>query len=221
VEYCNHPGGTYWSDLRIKNGSKEPYNIKYWCLGNEMEGAWQAGHLSAEDYAKKALEAAKIMKWVDPSIHLIACGSSYDMLPTYLEWDRIMLKSLYDQVDYLSTHNYTLNPGQGVSNYLASWKQMDEHIKNSVKVLDYVQAQCKKKREIKICLDEWNVWNFQDIKLDSLADLNGMTTFEITSAGKWEIAPPILQEKYSLLDAVVLGGLGISLLNNCDHVEIA
>ena len=221
VEYCNHPGGTYWSDLRIKNGSKEHYNIKYWCLGNEMEGAWQAGHLSAEDYAKKALEAAKIMKWVDPSISLIACGSSYDMLPTYLEWDRVMLKSLYDQVDYLSTHNYTLNPGQGVSNYLASWKQMDEHIKNSVKVLDYVQAQGKKKKEIKICLDEWNVWNFQDIKLDSLADLNGMTTFEITSAGKWEIAPPILQEKYSLLDAVVLGGLGISLLNNCDHVEIA
>ena len=221
VEYCNHPGGTYWSDLRIKNGSKEPYNIKYWCLGNEMEGAWQAGHLSAEDYAKKALEAAKIMKWVDPSISLIACGSSYDMLPSYLEWDRVMLKSLYDQVDYLSTHNYTLNPGQGVSNYLASWKQMDEHIKNSVKVLDYVQAQGKKKKEIKICLDEWNVWNFQDIKLDSLADLNGMTTFEITSAGKWEIAPPILQEKYSLLDAVVLGGLGISLLNNCDHVEIA
>ena len=205
VEYCNHPGGTYWSDLRIKNGSKEPYNIKYWCLGNEMEGAWQAGHLSAEDYAKKALEAAKIMKWVDPSISLIACGSSYDMLPSYLEWDRVMLKSLYDQVDYLSTHNYTLNPGQGVSNYLASWKQMDEHIKNSVKVLDYVQAQGKKKKEIKICLDEWNVWNFQDIKLDSLADLNGMTTFEITSAGKWEIAPPILQEKYSLLDAVVLG----------------
>ena len=221
VEYCNHPGGTYWSDLRIKNGSKEPYNIKYWCLGNEMEGAWQAGHLSAEDYAKKALEAAKIMKWVDPSISLIACGSSYDMLPSYLEWDRVMLKSLYDQVDYLSTHNYTLNPGQGVSNYLASWKQMDEHIKNSVKVLDYVQAQGKKKKEIKICLDEWNVWNFQDIKLDSLADLHGMTTFEITSAGKWEIAPPILQEKYSLLAAVVLGGLGISLLNNCDHVEIA
>ncbi|MDE6847694.1 MAG: alpha-N-arabinofuranosidase, partial [Lachnospiraceae bacterium] len=107
VEYCNHPGGTYWSDLRAKNGHPEPYNIKYWCLGNEMEGSWQAGHLSAEDYTKKALEAAKIMRWVDPTIKLVACGSSYEMLPTYLEWDRVMLTDLYDQVDYISTHNYT------------------------------------------------------------------------------------------------------------------
>ena len=221
VEYCNHPGGTYWSDLRIKNGSPEPYNIKYWCLGNEMEGSWQAGHLSAEDYAKKALEAAKIMKWVDPGIKLVACGSSYDMLPTYLEWDRIMMKELYDQVDYLSTHNYTMNAGQGTTNYVASYKQLDQHIKNSVSVLDYVKRVNRKSKDIKICLDEWNVWNFQDIKLDSLNDLGGMTTFEMTSAGKWEIAPPILQEKYSLLDAIVVGGLGMSLLNNCDTVEIA
>lgn len=221
VEYCNHPGGTYWSDLRIKNGSKEPYNIKYWCLGNEMEGSWQAGHLSAEDYAKKALEAAKIMKWVDPSIKLIGCGSSYENLPVYLEWDRVMLPELYDQIDYLSTHNYTMRAGASVTDYLASYKQLDNHIKNTVKVLEFVKAKHNKDKDIKICLDEWNVWNFQDIKLDSLADLNGITTFEISSADKWEIAPPILQEKYSLLDTLVLGGLGISLLKNCDTVEIA
>ena len=222
VEYCNFPGGTYWSDLRIKNGSKEPYNVKYWCLGNEMEGSWQAGHLSAEDYTKKALEAAKIMRWVDPTIKLIACGSSYDMLPTYLDWDRIMLTDLYDQVDYLSTHNYTMNAGQGTENYLASFKQLDDHIKNSVHVMNFVKDKNKFKKDLKICLDEWNVWNFQDIKIDSLAALgSGMTTFEMTSADKWEIAPPILQEKYSLLDAIVVGGLGITLLNNADTIEIA
>ena len=97
VEYCNHPGGTWWSDLRAKNGHPEPYKVKYWCLGNEMEGGWQAGHLSAEDYTKKALEAAKIMRWVDPSIKLVACGSSYEMLPTYLDWDRVMLTGLYER----------------------------------------------------------------------------------------------------------------------------
>lgn len=221
VEYCNHPGGTYWSDLRAQNGHPEPYNIKYWCLGNEMEGSWQAGHLSAEDYTKKALEAAKIMRWVDPSIKLVACGSSYEMLPTYMEWDRTMLTDLYNQVDYLSTHNYTMNSGQGTTNYLASYKQLDSHIKNGAKVIEYVKAKNHFDKDLKICLDEWNVWNFQDIKLDSLDDLMGLTTFEMTSAGKWEIAPPILQEKYSLLDAVVVGGLGISLLNNADTVEIA
>ena len=221
VEYCNFPGGTYWSDLRIANGHKEPYNVKYWCLGNEMEGSWQAGHLSAEDYTKKALEAAKIMHWVDPTIKLIACGSSYETLPTYLEWDRVMLKDLFKQVDYLSTHNYIMNAGQGTRNYLASYKQLDDHIKNSKKVIDYVKAQGKFQKDIKICLDEWNVWNFQDIKMESLADLDGVTTFELTSADKWEIAPPILQEKYSLLDALTFGGLGITLLNNADTVEIA
>ncbi len=221
VEYCNHPGGTYWSDLRIKNGSPEPYKIKYWCLGNEMEGSWQAGHLSAEDYTKKALESAKIMKWVDPEIKLVACGSSYEMLPTYLEWDRTMLKDLYKQVDYLSTHNYTMNAGQGTTNFVAAYKQLDNHIKNSAKAIAYAKAANHFEKDIKICLDEWNVWNFQDIKLDSLDDLQELTTFEMTSAGKWEIAPPILQEQYSLLDAIVVGGLGITLLNNVDSVEIA
>lgn len=192
VEYCNHPGGTYWSDLRGKNGHPEPYNIKYWCLGNEMEGSWQAGHLSAEDYTKKAMEAAKIMRWVDPSIKLVACGSSYETLPTYLEWDRIMLTELYNQVDYISTHNYTMNAGQGTTNFLASYKQLDTHIKNSAKVVEFVKAKNHFDKDIKICLDEWNVWNFQDIKLDSLADLDGLTTFEMTSAEKWETAPSIL-----------------------------
>ncbi len=221
VEYCNHPGGTYWSDLRAKNGHPKPYNVKYWCLGNEMEGNWQAGHLSAEDYAKKALEAAKIMKWVDPSIKLVACGSSYDMLPTYMEWDRVMLPELYNQVDYLSTHHYVMNAGQGLANFLASYKELDNHIKNSVRVIEYVKAKNKFTKDIKICLDEWNVWNFQDIKMDSMSDLSGMTTFELTSAEKWEVAPGILEEKYSLLDSLVLGGMGITLLNNVDTVEIA
>ena len=221
VEYCNHPGGTYWSDLRAQNGHPEPYNIKYWCLGNEMEGSWQAGHLSAEDYTKKALEAAKIMRWVDPSIKLVACGSSYEMLPTYLEWDRVMLTELYEQVDYISTHNYTMNAGQGTTNFLAAYKQLDTHIKASAKAVEFVKAKNHFDKDIKICLDEWNVWNFQDIKLDSLDDLAGLTTFEMTSAEKWEVAPSILQEKYSLLDALVVGGLGITLLNNVDTVEIA
>ena len=139
-----------------------------------MEGSWQAGQMSAEDYTKKALEAAKIMRWVDPSIKLVACGSSYEMLPTYMEWDRTMLTDLYDQVDYLSTHNYTMNSGQGTTNYLASYKQLDSHIKNSEKVIEYVKAKNHFDKDLKICLDEWNVWNFQDIKLDSLDDLLGL-----------------------------------------------
>ena len=95
LEYCNYPSGTYWSDLRIKNGHKEPHNIKVWCLGNEMDGPWQTCGLSAQDYGKKALETAKIMKLVDPTIQIVACGSSTPLLPTYPEWDRIVLEHVY------------------------------------------------------------------------------------------------------------------------------
>jgi alpha-L-arabinofuranosidase len=221
IEYCNHPSGTYWSDLRRKNGSEKPYDFKYWCLGNEMEGSWQAGHLSAEDYTKKALEAAKIMRWVDPRIKLIASGSSYEMLPSYMEWDRVMLDQLYEYVDFVSTHNYTMNSGQGTINFLASYKQLDDHIRNTARVIDYVKARRKSKKNVYICLDEWNVWNFSDIELNSLDDLKSMTTFKMTSAERWETAPSILQESYSLLDALTLGGLAITLLKNVDRVKIA
>jgi alpha-N-arabinofuranosidase len=114
-----------------------------------------------------------------------------------------------------------MNAGQGTSNFLASYKQLDEHIKNTEKAIDYVEAKEKDKGKIKICLDEWNVWNFQDIKVDNIEDLLGKTSFEITSAKKWEIAPGILEEKYDLLDALTVGGLAITILKHCDRVKIA
>lgn len=221
VEYCNHPGGTYWSDLRRANGHEEPYNVTYWCLGNEMEGEWQAGHLSAADYTKKALEAAKMMRWVDDSIKLVMCGSSYHMLPEYLDWDRVALSTLYPYVDYLSTHFYAMNEGQGDQRFVASYLDLDEHISNAETAIRFVSAKHPDAAKVKICLDEWNVWNFQDIKMDSMDELLGKSRFEMTSAEPWEVAPAILQEKYSLLDALAFGGLGITLLNHAGTVEIA
>ncbi len=221
VEYCNHPDGTYWSDLRAKMDIQNHIMLNTGAWVMKWKEVGRQDIFRQKIIQKKALEAAKIMRWVDPSIKLVACGSSYEMLPTYMEWDRVMLTELYDQADYISTHNYTMNSGQGTTNFLAAYKQLDNHIKNSAKVVEYVKAKNHFDKDIKICLDEWNVWNFQDIKLDSLDDLAGLTTFEMTSAEKWEIAPSILQEKYSLLDALVVGGLGITLLNNVDVVEIA
>ncbi|KMY22582.1 alpha-N-arabinofuranosidase [Actinobaculum suis] len=221
VEYCNHPGGTYWSDLRRKNGHEEPYGIKYWCLGNEMEGDWQAGHLSAENYADKALEAAKMMRWVDRDIKLVACGSSYHVLPEYLEWDRIVLNKLYSQIDYLSTHFYASRGGSEASEFIYAWHALDEHLSNSEAVLDFVKGKRGETKDIPVCLDEWNVWNFSDLKIDGPDDLLGATELEVTSAERWEEAPPILQEKYTLLDALTFAGLGMTLINHADRVEIA
>jgi alpha-N-arabinofuranosidase len=205
VEYCNHPSGTYWSDLRRANGHDQPHNIKVWCLGNEMDGPWQIGHLSTEDYGKKALEAAKIMRWVDPKIELVACGSSHPGMPTFPEWDRTVLEFLYDQVDYISLHRYYGHDDVGtIGDFLASFVDMDNFIHTITATADYVKAKKRSKKTIQLSFDEWNVWAFRD------------TVFET-----WDHAKPRLEQIYNLADALVCGGMLCSLVNHADRIKIA
>ncbi|MBP5157947.1 MAG: alpha-N-arabinofuranosidase [Treponema sp.] len=203
VEYCNFPGGTYWSDLRARNGHSAPFGIKTWCVGNEMDGPWQIGHLSADDYGKKALEAAKIMKWTDDSIKLVVCGSATTSMPTYPEWDRTVLEHTYELVDYISIHRYYENYGND-DDFLASFFDMDDFIKTSCATCDYVKAVKRSKKTMYLSFDEWNVWYQQKMQ-----------------PHPWEKAPRILEDHYSLLDALVVGGLAITLLNHADRVKIA
>lgn len=203
VEYANFPGGTYYSDLRIKNGHKDPHGIKLWCVGNEMDGDWQTCHMDAHDYGKKALETAKIMKWADPSIELSLCGSSTPLQPTYPEWDRIVLEHAYDNVDYISLHRYYQNYGNDLD-FLASFHEMDAFIKTVTATADYVKALKRSKKTMMLAFDEWNIWYQGEKQLMN-----------------WEIAPHILEDNYSLLDAVVFGGLLCTLINNSDRVKIA
>ncbi|MCR4733739.1 MAG: alpha-N-arabinofuranosidase [Treponema sp.] len=203
VEYCNYPGGTYWSDLRIKNGHKEPFNIKYWCIGNEMDGKWQIGHMDAVSYGSKAREAAKYMKFTDESIKTVLCGSMSSSQATYPEWDRIVLEESYDFTDYISIHRYFENLGND-DDFLASWWNMENFIKTAIATCDYVKALKRSDRTIYLSFDEWNVW-YQKRK----------------EPHPWETAPRILEEHYSLLDALTFGGMAITLLNNADRVKIA
>ncbi len=203
IEYCNYPAGTYWSDLRIKNGHREPHKIKLWCLGNEMDGPWQTGALSAADYGKKARETAKIMRCVDADIELVACGSASPFLPTYPEWDRVVLEHTYDQVDYISMHRYYENEGN-VADFLASFVDMDDFIKTIAATADYVKAKQRSSKVMKISFDEWNVW-YQKKQ----------------TREPWMEAPPILEDHYSLLDALVFGGMLCTLLNHSDRVKMA
>jgi alpha-N-arabinofuranosidase len=205
VEYCNHPSGTYWSDLRRQNGHPEPHNIKVWCLGNEMDGPWQIGHLSAEDYGKKALEAAKIMHWVDPNIQLVACGSSNTEMPTFPEWDRTVLEFLYDQVDFISLHRYYgHDDSDNLGDFLASFVDMDNFIHTLEATADYVKAKKRSKKTMSLSFDEWNVW------------ANRQATF-----ATWDQAGSRLEQVYNLSDALCFGGLICSLLNHADRVQMA
>lgn len=205
VEYCNHPAGTYWSDLRLKNGHEAPHDIKVWCLGNEMDGPWQICHLSAEDYGKKALEAAKIMRWVDPTIQLVACGSSNTEMPTFPEWDRTVLEYLYDQVDFISLHRYYGHDDtDNLGDFLASFMDMDNFIHTIISTADYVKAKRRSKKTMQLSFDEWNVWAHRSAQFET-----------------WDYAKPRLEQIYNLSDALVFGGLICSLLNHADRVKMA
>jgi alpha-N-arabinofuranosidase len=203
VEYCNFPGGTYWSDLRTENGHKTPYGIKTWCIGNEMDGPWQICHLEAPEYGKKARETAKIIKWIDPATELVVCGSASSVMPTYPEWDRTVLEYTYEYVDYLSLHRYYENLGND-TDFLASFVDMDRFIKTVTATVDYVKALKRSKKTVNLSFDEWNVWYQRNQK-----------------EHEWMEAPEILEDQYSLLDALVFAGMGMTLVNNADRVKIA
>lgn len=207
IEYCNFEGGTYWSDLRKKNGAEKPFKIKTWCLGNEMDGPWQTGAKTAEEYGRLAAEAAKIMKWVDDDIELVACGSSSSDMPTFASWEAEVLEHTYEHVDYLSLHQYYGNRDNDLENYLAQSVKMDRFIQSVVAICDYIKAKKRSDKVMYLSFDEWNVWyhsNEQDEKNEP-----------------WQVAPPILEDVYNFEDALLLGSLLITLLKNSDRVKIA
>jgi alpha-N-arabinofuranosidase len=208
VEYCNHPGGTYWSDQRIQNGFKEPHNVRLWCLGNEMDGSWQIGHKTATEYGRLACEAAKAMKWVDPDIELVACGSSYYGMPTFPTWEETVLTETYDLVDYISLHTYLDNCEKDLAHYLAKPLEMDRYIAAVVKTCDAVQAKVRGKKAMQLSFDEWNV-------------VHGWEPPEAVKARPWSVAPPLLEDAYTLADTLVFGGMLICLLKHCDRIKIA
>jgi alpha-N-arabinofuranosidase len=206
VEYCNHPGGTELSDLRRKNGAEEPFGIKVWCLGNELDGPWQIGHKTAHEYGRLALEAGKAMRWVDPSIELVACGSSNRRMPTFGSWEATILEECYETVDYLSLHSYSEERKGDRDSFLASAVELDNFIEEAIATCDYVRAKGRHRKRIALSVDEWNVWY--------------MTRFHNEPPREWEHAPRLIEDTYSVVDAVVVGDLMISLLNHADRVRM-
>ncbi len=207
IEYCNSSTNTYYANLRRKNGFDKPFGFKLWCLGNEMDGDWQICHKTAEEYGRVATEAAKVLKWVDPSIELVACGSSDPNMPTYGEWERTVLEHTYDYVDYLSLHCYYGNKENNTSDFLARAESMDRFIKNTASICDEIKAKKHSDKTVNLSFDEWNVWY--------------RTKDEEKAMERWQIAPHLLEEKYNFEDALLVGCMLMTLQNNCDRVKIA
>lgn len=216
VEYCNHPGGTYWSDLRKSNGHPNPHNIRLWYLGNEMDGEWQIGQTTAEGYVQKALEAAKVMRYVDPTIELAACGSSCTETPTYPDWDRTVLESMYDKIDYISLHRYysydprkrlfypTVDDRTDIAHFPLD---LEEFLHTVISAADYAKVKRHGRKNVDISFDEWNVVSNSNIAYKTVEP--------------WQDEIGEGQEVFSMLDALVYGGLLCTFVKHADRVKIA
>ncbi len=204
VEYCNCPAGTRYADLRAANDHPEPYGVKLWCLGNEMDGPWQLGHVPADQYVIRARQAAKMMKDADRSIELVACGSSGPGLKTFAEWDQAVLAGLGNLADYVSLHRYVGNRNDDTPAYLAVTAEVDRQIEAIDAVCRAVQARRKTGKRAYLCFDEWNIW-YKNREMDG--------------AGK--IAPHLIEEVYNLEDALVAAGFLHSFVRHADAVKIA
>jgi alpha-N-arabinofuranosidase len=206
LEYCNHSGGTALSDLRRSHGAEEPYGVRTWCLGNEMDGPWQLGHKPAQEYGRIAAETARAMRQLDPDLKLIACGSSYRHMPTFGAWESTVLEQAYDAVDFISAHAYYENVGDAAS-FLASSVNLEDFILDVIATADHVRAKMSRRKRIDISFDEWNVWYVSRMSEQVPRD--------------WTEAPRISEEAYSVMDAVVVGSLLITLLRHSDRVTVA
>jgi alpha-N-arabinofuranosidase len=207
VEYCNFPGGTALSDLRAKHGHAEPHGIKLWCLGNELDGPWQTGHKTAHEYGRLANETAKAMRMVDPSIELVACGSSNSGMPTFGAWEATVLEHTYANVDYVSLHAYYEERDGDLGSFLASAVDMDQFIGAVVATADHVGAKLRNRKRIRLSFDEWNVWYLSRF----VGEINLPA----------ERAPRLIEDNYNVIDAVVVGSLLITLLRHADRVGVA
>ncbi|RHW18918.1 alpha-N-arabinofuranosidase [Sphingomonas gilva] len=208
LEYCTHPGGTKYSELRKSHGYPEPYDIKFWCLGNEMDGPWQTGAKTAYEYGRIATETAKVMRWTKGDLQLAACGSSARTMPTYGAWEYEVLDQCFDQVDFISLHQYFENHENEVDRFLTVIDDLESFIVEVAAIADAVAAKRRSAKRIMLSVDEWNVW----YRARSGEQLRSAT---------WEQAPKLLEEIYNFEDALVVGGALLVMMNNADRVKSA
>jgi alpha-L-arabinofuranosidase len=207
LEYCNHPAGSHWSDLRAAHGAAKPYGVGLWCLGNELDGPWQIGHKTAAEYGRLAAETARAMRMIDPDVQLVACGSSGAHMPTFGSWEATVLEETYDLVDYVSLHAYYEETGGDADSFLASAADMENFIESVIATCDHVRARTRSRKRLRLSFDEWNVWY--------------LSRFQASGLPEWEVAPRLIEDCYSVTDAVVVGSLLVTLLRHCDRIGVA
>lgn len=219
VEYCNHPGGTYYSELRKTHGHEVPYGVHVWCVGNEVDGPWNIGQKRAEEYGWDAAEAAKAMRRIDPKIELVAVGSSGTQLDTYLEWDRVVLERVYDSCDYISLHRYMGMPSidelstydrRDTGDYLELASRLERNIQDVIAACDYVKGRKHSDKTMYISLDEYNA-----------VDIGPEADDFLKECDPWEVGPCTRRTGISMRTTLLFGLGMLAILRHTDRIRIA
>ena len=212
LEYANHPFGTALSERRRANGADLPFGIRLWCLGNEVDGPWQIGHKTADEYGRLAAETARLMTFIDPTIELVAAGSSNAEMPTFGEWERTVLRHTAGLVQHISLHAYYEETDGDPESFLASASALDRYIETVAEIIDDAGCGTDSAHPVGITVDEWNVWyQTRWNEVDKAAVLTG----------DWPRHPRLIEDTYSVTDAVVVGSLLNSLIRHSDRVSMA
>ncbi len=210
LEYCNHPSGSYWSDLRISHGYREPHNIRTWCLGNEMDGEWQVGNKTAEEYGRLAAATGRAMRMFDPTLRLVCCGSSHTLMDTFPDWEAVTLTHTYDVADYISLHQYFTYDSNDSDDFLAQSMETERFINTVIAVCDYVKAKKRSKKNMLLSFDEWNLWYHSKAHDEKLMQNR-----------PWGEAPDLLADVYTFEDALLAGCMLITFLKHADRLKMA
>ena len=207
LEYTNVDAESKWAQYRVKNGRQNPYDIKVWCLGNEMDGPWQLGHMNATNYARVAGDIARGMRQMGEDLELVICGSSNRAMPTFGQWEETVLEDAYDLIDHISLHTYYEDHGD-LQSFLSIAVDLDYFINEVCDIADAVKAKRRSDKTITLSLDEWNVWRLSEYSA-------------LPRPKNWEIAPKLIEDEYNVADALVVGNLLISILRRSDRVKMA
>jgi DUF1680 family protein/alpha-L-arabinofuranosidase len=149
LEYSNGSTDTLMGALRARNGDPEPFNVRYWCIGNEMFGSWQLGYMRLEHYVLKHNWVVDKMREVDPDIIPIASGNAGS-------WSEGLLRRCSNHIDMIAEHFYCQERGD----LLEHTSQIPDNVKRKVQFHRELREKLDalKGKDIQIAMTEWNYW---------------------------------------------------------------
>lgn len=217
-EYCNFTGDTTLTRYRKENGREKPFSIKYWGLGNEMDGSWQICNMSAESYANKAKEVARLVKLIDPEVKLILVGSSKPLLKTFAAWDKTVIDIAYEQIDYFSMHSYFDCPdyfiykNKSTAEYIGVYAEVQNNINLMASIIKETKLRKKSKHDVYISYDEWNIWH---------RDPKFINENRFSGSKEWLASDPRIECIYDFKDVILFSNMLNTLIRNSDVVKLA